>query len=188
MSNLIFSNVKNLTLPEGDVLKIERNGVLLWKREPVNVVPTAIDTDGSIYEGTGYIEGYRVSSNGSLKAQTNTVTTGYIAATPAHKIRMSGVKWEKPGGGIYNYICFYDADFKLLQTMNVTNTDTNFSNLGAGSVVETDKAKHSVVKDANGVYTFNLTYKSGASYSYIRLSVTGNGSNMFVTLNEEIDV
>lgn len=186
MANFDFSGVKAIAVPEGDVIRIELGDTLLWKREPVNVVPQSIDTDGSIYEGTGYLEGYRVSSSGALKAQTNTVTTGFIAATPAHKIRMSGITWEKPGAGIYNYIIFYDSNFKLLQTMNVTNTDTNFSNLGAGSVVETDKSKHSVVKDANGVYTFNLTYKSGASYAYIRLSVTGKGSDMFVTLNEDI--
>lgn len=150
-----------------------------------NFVPVSTEANGSIYQGVGYINGYRLSSGGTLKAQTNTTTTGFIPATQNDIIQMSGVTWEKPGGSNYNYLTFYDINFNQLQTMNVVGTvDTNFSNIGNGKIVNTNKTKHSVVKDANGIYTFNLTYQSGASYAYIRLSATGSGENMIVMINK----
>ena len=53
-----------------------------------NKVPSSIDTDGSIYQGHGYIEDYRLSASGELSAQTGSITTGFIPCKSTDLIRM----------------------------------------------------------------------------------------------------
>ena len=65
-----FENLVSLTIPDGVVHEIHNNNkTRIWKdpNHILNRVPFSVDTDGSVFNGTGYITGYRLSSNGSLK-------------------------------------------------------------------------------------------------------------------------
>lgn len=153
-----------------------------------NLVPFSTEANSStIYNSTGYKEGYRLSSDGTEKQQTNSVITGFMPVTQKDIIRMSGVTWESTIG--YCYIGFYDQDYNLLATINKSRdgNENGVSNIRGGTVLNSDKSSHSIVADEKGVYTFNLSYKEGASFSYIRISAEGIGKNMVVTKNELIE-
>ena len=157
-----------------------------------NLVPFSTVSGGaSIYNDVGYKEGYRLSSlssSGVEKAQTNSVVTGFIPATPKDIIKMSGVSWVPTVSDGYCYICFYDANYTLLATINeyVGGTTNGVSNVSAGTVLINDKTAHTITADSDGVYTFNLSYQDDASFSYIRISAEGLGANMIVTKDKKI--
>lgn len=160
----------------------------LFNKNP-NLVPFSTISGGTaIYNEVGYKEGYRLSSSGAEKTQTNSVVTGFIPATQKDIIRMSGVSWTPTVSKGYSYIAFYDANYTLLATINefTSGTTNGVSNMNPGTVLKSSKTAHTIAADENGVYTFNLSYQDGASFSYIRISAEGIGSDLVVTKNEEI--
>lgn len=183
-----FAQLKKLVIPEGEVKQIEVGGNVLWKSGYTNQVPLSTDTNGSIFNSIGYQEGYRLSSSGALKVQTNSVVTGFMPANRNAKIRMSGVSWVPTPSEGYCYITFYDENFTLLATLNEYRggTSNGVSNIGnrSGTLINTDKSK-SNIKTIDGVTTFNIAFQTG-DFSYIRISAEGKGSNMIVTINEDI--
>ena len=190
-----FANLKSLTIPEGEVKEISCNGDVLWSAITfTNQVPISTDTDGSVFNGVGYIENRRLSSSGSLSssAQNGSVTTGFIPITPISDekpnvdvIRMKGVEWKDATtnyGGHY-YINYYDNNKKFLDYL---------------SAVEAPQYAHivTVTRDTNGVETvvWNDAYGTNnaklqriRSASYIRITAYGKGADMIVTINEEIE-
>jgi hypothetical protein len=189
-----FANVKKIVIPEGEVKQIDCNGVMLWKGGYTNLVPTSIDTDGSIYNGTGYIDGYRLSSSGNISSQSYTMTTGFIKCVSTDLIRMSGLSF-KTIDAAYNYVCFYDASFTLLGSFNIykdTAISTGYRLTPRGIVYCSNVTLPSIT---NGIITFdNYTFKSDADkVAYVRINGQWengsgkSGADMIVTINEEIE-
>jgi hypothetical protein len=183
-----FFDVKSITIPEGDVKKIVAAGVTLWEAVAFrNWVPYSKESGGiSIYNGgLGYKEGSRLSSNGAEKVQDGSVVTGFIPAKRGQTIQMKGATWGTSVKDGYCYIQYYDADFKLLYTINKYQNDAasnGISNIGAN----VDKAASSVITDGNGVTTFNLVSTTNTEYAYIRISATGVGTDLIVAIGEDI--
>lgn len=186
-----FANLKSLTIPEGEVAEISVGGVVLWKGY-TNQVPISTDTDGSIFNGTGYIENRRLGSSGSLSssAQNGSVTTGFI---PWHGdttvLCMKGVEWlnAQANYGGHHYIVFYDANKKA--------NPSSFNGLISSGGTNDMSHILTVTRDANGVETFVFNKDYGTensllqwvrSASYIRITAYGKGADMIVTINEEI--
>lgn len=189
MSNLDFSGVKGIVIPEGNVYKIELSGTVLWQRPAKNWVPLSTDTDGSIYNGKGYKDNVRLSSSGgvSSSAQTGSATTGFIPfGGDTDIIRIKGAKWlgtYASTGGHY-YINFYNANKKFLTGL-------------AASAYANSSWTHVIVitQDDNGVTTFDFNENYGDTNaflndvreaSYFRLNAYGKGADLIVTVNEEI--
>ena len=157
-------------------------GTLVISGGYTNQVPISIDTDKSIFNGIGYIDGYRLSSSGNLSQQANTVTTGFIPCKSTDTIRMGGVKWRdsEATNVSYTYIAFYDTSFNLLGSLNISSPSGTFSHRGIVG------ANSSATTDDNGVTTFNIDFTDGSEVAYCRVNGFGNGSDMIVTINEEI--
>jgi hypothetical protein len=182
----------SLTIPEGEVIKIEAGDTVLWEAITyTNQVPISTDTDGSIFNGVGYIENKRLSSSGGISgsAQQGSVVTGFIPFTTgdATVIRMKGVVWLQATNtysGHY-YINFYDSNKKFLHYYSSGEVSG-----GQDSHIIT------VTRDANGVETveFNQAYGTTNvklqnirnSAKYIRINAYGKGADFIVTINEEI--
>lgn len=162
-----------------------------------NLVPTAIDTDKSIFNGVGYMDGYRLSSSkGTTSAQAGSTVTGFIRANPTDILRISGVKFGSKDSadtqdgyvnvGFYCNVTFYDVNFNYI---DVDGTKAYFQYDGWKTM---DKA--------GGTYPVKLSYDaetgvttidySGmttiSDMAYIRINAAGNGADMIVTLNEPI--
>ena len=176
--------------------KLLINGVELHKlfigTKFTNKVPLSIDTDKSIYQGCGYIEGYRLSSSGPLSAQTGTITTGFIPCKSTDLIRMYGVDWFPSSGN--GYLSFYDSSFTLLGSVNCypdADYSTGYLSAARGNVKFkgtdlTPTQNHPAVE--NGVFIFNqYEFKSDADkVAYFRINGNGNPYDMIVTVNEDI--
>lgn len=159
----------------------------IWSSGYKNWVPYSIASNGSIYNTTGYKNGYRLSSSGAEKALSGSTATGFIPAMRGDVIRMKGATWGTSVSDGYCYIIYYDASFNVLYTVNKYMNDTasnGISNVSNNNII--DKSASSVLTDNNGVTTFNLVTMNTIPYYYIRISATGDGADMIVTINEEI--
>lgn len=173
-----FSTLKSLTIPEGVVTKIVSGGKTLWEAiKYKNWVPYSIDTEGDIYNGVGYKNGYRIRSGGTESA-TNPATsriTGFIPVKAGDVVRFKG--WN----------------FSYKQTTNAVNfSDASFTNIGQFT---TQPSGYGIclyniptVTVEDGVYSF--TVPDNADIHYMRVTAE-DGYNtappdMIITVNEEI--
>ncbi len=92
--------------------------------EPVsnNKVLTSIDTDGSVFNGTGYQGGYRLGSSGAAKALEGAVVSGFIAYS-GENIVIGGSK-ASTVGTLGNYLGLYDSSFGVINVFDFGNLAT----------------------------------------------------------------
>lgn len=178
-----FSNLKSLTIPEGEVAEITCDGVTLWKAGYTNLVPLSTEEDGkTIYNGgLGYKDGYRVRSSGAEQATTNTSCIGFMPVKGGDVVRMSG--W----------------DFSYVSNSNAINVaDKDFTNIGQftmlkasyGIFLESAYSPYtytSVVQEKDGVWKW-IVPPTASGVAYIRITgyTHNKGNEMIVTVNEEI--
>ncbi len=143
-----------------------------------NVLPSAIDTDGSIYNGVGWKKGYRLGSDGAPSVQNDSYLTGFIPIKFGDVVHLKNVKWQNgvtTGLNSGNQrISFYDANKAHLGQANA---------IGLGGML-------SGVKDANNIWTqFTVKNWSGVdvgSAAYFRLNCAEISGDSIITVNEEI--
>ena len=190
-----FSTLKKLVIPEGEVTKITSGTTVLWEAITfTNQVPISTDTDGSIFNGTGYKENVRLSSSGGISgsAQNGSVTTGFMPFKNTDVFRLKGAEWvdmSSAHSGHHFYFNLYDANKKF-----ITDGAIPTSSYSIDSGV---RSQFSAVYDATtGVTTFSFINPDGGTgsiraaakkASYFRINAYGKGADMIVTINEEID-
>ena len=145
----------------------------------VNVLPSAIDTDGSIYNGVGWRDGYRLASSGALEEWSGSYLTGFIPIKVGDVVRLQGVEWKSGvttglNSGMQR-ISFYDA------------SKTHIAQATASSV----GGVLSGVKDGNNIWTqFTVNPTMGgaslANVAYFRLNCLKISNSSIITVNEEI--
>ena len=165
----------------------EINLFQIWKGAATNWVKTAKDSDKTtIFNGgKGYIDGQRLSSSGSLKSQSNTVTTGFIKASKNNVVRMTGTQWNKSAG--YNYFVMYDDNLNIIETINYDGTGNASTKGWSYSGKSKVNSNNTYVYVENGITRFQIVFNdSGLDYSWIRISAYGLGEDMVVTIDEEI--
>lgn len=181
---------KELAIDGINLVEMFINGVKVWAMKTfTNQVPISTDTDGSIFNGTGYIENRRLSSSGGLSssAQNGSVTTGFIPFPDGDKtvIRMKNVKWKTAhsDGHGHHYICFYDSGKNYISYFSAADQSI-YSHV------------ITVTRDANGIETVTFNQEYGSTNlllndirekaKFIRITAYGKGADMIVTINEEI--
>ena len=185
-NSIDFSQVKAVAIPEGDVIKIEVSGTVIWKKGPTNRVPLSINADGSIYNGgLGYKNGYRIRSGGLEAASVNASCTGFIKVNPGDVIRFSGAPWFE-GTSSSNALNAADASFTNIGQF------TMGQNAQYGIFVSAYKsyAASSIVEEKSGVWRW-IVPPAASGIAYIRITAYGYtngapGAKMIVTINEEI--
>ena len=143
-----------------------------------NLLPSATDTDGSVYNDVGYAVGQRLNSSGTAESYTGMYLTGFIPVSLGDVVRLKNVTWQYGvTSGITSSnqrISFYDANKAHLGQAN---------GAGVGGTL-------SGVKDDNNVWTqFTVKSFSGATLdnaAYFRLCCAGITSESIITVNEEI--
>ena len=141
-----------------------------------NQVPISTDADGNVFNGTGYIDGYRINSSGATAALSGFTATGFIPFTKGQTIRIGGegITYDKYGC----LLMFYD----LSKTV-ITNAGISYDKIGNTTYGTWTTEENSVFcLDPNDTYPNTLSGNSG----YIRISANGSGANLIVTLDEEI--
>jgi len=149
-----------------------------------NLVTTSTDTDGSIYNGVGYKDDTRLSSSGgvSSSAQAGTVTTGFMEWISMCVLRIKGAIWPGNDGGHY-YINFFDADKALVISLSKDNYTST-----TGLTLEYDESTGVTTIDFGNTAVGSNEYSTKiASAAYFRLCAQGEGADLIVTINEEIE-
>lgn len=141
-----------------------------------NLVPLSINTDGTDYnvDGDGYDNDTYIGSDGTLKALSGFVSTGFIPVTPGAKtIRIAGDGIT--ANNDYTRFAFYKSDFSLVVA------PIPYWRIGStayyGALID---------EDATAV-TFDMTTSTnGYEGVYMRVCTAGDGANLIVTVDEEI--
>lgn len=144
-----------------------------------NLVPTSIDTDGTIYNGTGYKEGYRFKQDASIAEQAGAVHSGYIAYD-GEVIRVYGSTRSEVGYS-GNYLVMYDVNLNKI-------TQYGFYNLAEyGAVWTSCNGKYMLTIDLASFRNPTAEENIRAA-AYIRCGFgVCTGENFVVTLNEPIE-
>lgn len=172
-----FSTVKKVSIAAGDVKQIAINGVVVWSGVN-NLVPTSIDSNGSIYNGTGYKDGYRLSSSGGVSgtAVATATHTGFMPVKQGDVIRIKiAGGFAQSGSG--NYICFYNSSFGLVKA--------DYPETWKGGKYGTTET----LEDGSTLITGFTANQSGVTgaVAYFRVSLNPcKGANLTITVNEEI--
>ncbi len=187
----MFTNTKALSIPEGEVIKIECGDAVLWEKEILpsykNWVKYSTELDGTtIYNGgLGYKDGIRLRSGGAEGVQPESSCTGYIPVKGEDTVRMSGYN-ALQGGATYNGINVYDSSFT-----NLGQAVVNYADSGYGIFASTYSSYgwSSVVEDPSGVYVWTVPPDASIAYMRVMGYTVGDGktgADMIVTVNEEI--
>ena len=168
MANIDFSEIKGVAIPDGDVVKIEINGTLVWKAGPTNWVPLSINADGSAYNnGLGYTDNTRLNSSAAEVTLSGYVVCGYIPVKPGDTVRVKGITWDS-ATQTGSYFWTFDSSF--------TKQKQQRPNGGSSDIT---------VSNSNGVVSFKLA-ASMTDCAYFRISSYGSGADLIITVNEEI--
>lgn len=138
-----------------------------------NQVPISTGTDGNVYNGTGYKDGYRLNSSGTETEQEGSTLTGFIPCKGSDTIRIKGVTWGlQADAGIRCYVAMYDENKTNLVSIQRDST-TNWMT--------------PTYDESTGVLTMCLSGNANAGkMAYVRFNCKGNGEDMIITINEEI--
>lgn len=145
-----------------------------------NLVSTSVDTDGSVYNGTGYKTGYRLNSSGTETELSDGMVSGFIAYS-GQVIRVrtsSGVVATQSG----NYLAMYDDTFTKIYS-------AAFGGLVENGAVFEETGDGFCVLTVDPAAITNVTYQGYlTSAAYIRCSFcpVGAPSDFVITLDEPI--
>lgn len=183
-----FADYKRLEIPEGKVKQIARksDGLVLWEAGYINMVPLSINSDGSIYNGVGYKDGYRIRSGGAEGTQAGGTCTGFIPVSGGDTVRIYG--WDRINfsGSAANAINVADASFANIG--QVSNGNYGIFASGGGYTAYNNST---IVDGADGISSW-VVPPAASGVAYIRVSAFDNivtdslGAKLIVTINEEI--
>lgn len=144
-----------------------------------NLVPTSVDTDGTVYNGTGYKDDTRLSSSGGVSgsAQTGSATTGFMPYSSLGIIRIKGATWLNNSG--HYYINAYDQNKTFAQGIAASDAQ-------ASTVATYDVPTGITTIDMSKLSSTNVVRQAFETASYIRINAYGKGADLIVTVNQEI--
>ncbi len=172
-SNITIANVT------GDIVITVTTVQTVVPPSYTNKVTNSINSDGSIYNGTGYQEGYRLNSSGTTSELPGAVNSGFIAYN--HEvIRVYGTA-NGTIGNSGNYVVLYDSSFAKTLVLSMTNLQSY------GATWTVQDGKYMLTIDPAAI-TNAATKTALQSAGYIRCSFAScAGANFVVTLNEAIE-
>jgi len=92
----------------------------------INLLPSATDTDGTIYNGTGYKADTRLNSAGNPTVATGYYATGFIPVTAGQKVTFENMVIDADNsisGYNMQYLSFYDSSKTLLPNCSLYARD-----------------------------------------------------------------
>lgn len=183
----MFENVKALSIPQGEVIKIESGNVVLWEKPSSfkNWVLYSIDTDGNIYNGgLGYKKDYRIRSSGGETFANGQACTGFIPCKGGDVLRFGFIDetiWMECSA--YNtFINFSDST-----KTNIGQMTSQPANYG---IFEKMPNEYKNIKKVNGFWEYTVV--EGYNIGFVRFTIPYDGgryddpTKCIVTVNEEI--
>lgn len=188
-STCYSGGVINITSVTGDVV-IKAVCTKIESYTYTNQVPISIDTDGSVFNGVGYKDGYRINGGaGAVVEQELCCVTGFIPAKENDVVRIIAPNWSSAADGVgFNRIAAYNANFEYLGSTSSTLSHSHNTTTNPDKYTIEHSIEHT---DTMSIVTMG-TKKVGTGIAYIRICNIGDntsacsGADMIVTVNEEI--
>lgn len=175
------SNPVEIKIPDSGKYFVETESGTHTEIVKTDHLSTSIDTDGSVYNGTGYKNNTTISDYAE-KESTKYSVSGYIKVDRASRYYIEGIKIPNidliNAGKDYGKIFVYYKDFKPGLGNYTLWTDSNFNAINA----EFD--------DDGWLKSFSLTniHPEGGDSFYIRIAAIGIDGNSMVYTMEEAEV
>jgi hypothetical protein len=146
-----------------------------------NLVPLSINADGTDFfvDGDGYKNGTYINSSGAEGILKSSTATGFIPVTPGPKtIRVAGEGLSIDT--LYTRIVSYDENFNFLNGSPYNKFGVQHSS----GVYYQGK----LIDEPSTLFTLELEkYSILSSGVYLRVCTTGDGKDLIVTVDEEIN-
>lgn len=145
----------------------------------INWIPKSTDTDGTVYNGTGWKTGYRINSSGNVTAQSGYELTGFIPFTKGDVLRGNEgiIGLAAAGGDVsntnYNVISFFNASKGFIAN----------EGLGASSTAD----GLTINSDDSFMFDSGLNSKATDDVAYIRVTTVNITASSILTVNQEIE-
>lgn len=136
-----------------------------------NQIPISTDSNGNIFNGTGYKTGYYLSSSGAEVSDGAHIVSGFIPVTKGDIIRIKDTQFDET-----LTLCLYPA--------SRPNSGDNF---GKTMMAIRDGTAYGTLTVSNNEITWDtssINYYFWENFAYLRVTV--NSSSAVVTVNEEI--
>jgi hypothetical protein len=161
-----------------------------------NVIPTSIGYDGAVLNGTGYLDGYRLTSSQTaasnlsyVSAQTGYFATGFFPYTIADAqsrvpFYVKGVDLSSPDDKMRIMLFGSNTDSAYCEPCKLTDTDAN----GVTITKLADKY-YKITPNANFANTGGTGANGwvGRNATMARFSLPGSGAGVILTVNEPIE-
>ena len=147
-----------------------------------NLVPTSTDENGAVFNSTGYQNGKRIPSSGSISDQAGSTITGFIPFAIGDVLRIGGVLWNKDDTTIHTSIMAYDSSHAILESVSGRILNTYGKLIKENGVYKYTLGDSTEIIAGSG----NFTKITSPSVAYIRVSAAGDGANLIITKNQEI--
>ena len=182
---MMFSDLKSLTIPEGEVTKIAVGGVTIWENMK-NWVKFSTEADGvTVYNGgLGYKNGYRVRSGGAEAALSGASCTGFIPLKAGDVVRMSG--YNALFVSAQNAINVYNADKENIGQA-VSNMPQDGYGIFSSGASYPSYGWASVTQNPTGVYVWVAPPYDPIAFMRVTGYTLDDGSKMIITVNQEIN-
>lgn len=144
-----------------------------------NQIPISTDTDGSIFNGKGWMENKRLNSSGAPADTSDygyTGVTGFIPISNGDILRTSANFISETGSTQQN-ICFYKGDKTFVDRKPYYNSQDSFN---YSTIVINDDDSITFTCD------FSAMSLSGKGIEFVRFSAAGITDGTIITKNEEI--
>lgn len=150
-----------------------------WRIGPAytNQIPISIDTNGSVYNGKGWIENKRLNSSGVVSdvgTYGYTGVTGFIPIANGDVIRTSA-NMVATNGSEQQAVHFYKADKTFIARRRFIISSGKFEN-----------TLYTLNADNSFVYRHNDGWTDISGAAYIRVCMGGITDGAIITRNEEI--
>ncbi len=143
-----------------------------------DVLCKAIDTDGSVYNGIGYVRsGKRInSSDGAILDESEYGCTGFIPVRPGSTIYTKDIDIDVSDG--WACVVLYNSSFARIMSVNAKNLTTNAQYYYTDSYAKTETGFQVRVANTG----------SNANVAYIRLTCNKDyiGANPMISVDEPI--
>ena len=140
-----------------------------------NVLPTAIDSDGSIFNGKGFKEDTRLSASSStgIAEQVGVCTTGYISVGAGDIVRLANITMTDANSTGRVCVVFYDG---LNNTQLSAVNNTNLAKYWKG-----------VLDDSGNLIQFTVSNTDVPTAKYMRITADVISETSIITINETIE-
>lgn len=167
------------------------------KPKYTNIIPLSIDADGSVFNGTGYIDGYRLSSNYNTNAphyasaQSGYFTTGFIPYTLEDCVNcvpfyVKGVNLDTLETETYARMAMYTDHTSTYNSAHTVDLKTTGA---AGFTITKLGDLYYKITPGSGLYNTGGTSNgwSTKNVTVAKFSLPGSGAGVIFTIDEPID-